>query len=570
MSALWSLCSGVDILLRAFARVPTVHLRLKISVRDGSDEMYLRQVRRLAEADTRVELLGPVTHAELYGFIGSLDAICIPSRVPESFSFVLHEAAAVSVPAIVTARGDPGQFVRAYGGGLVVASDDVESWAVALKHVVENPHVLKDCAERLPLPSRVEEEGFFYESLYRQFVIQETSSRSRDTASAVVPIDTGVNSAYLQPPGVNVVGHAMSEKGVGEALRSSVRSLSAAAVPHVVIDFPDPGSANTDRTPLALLDHNPHAINLIHVNADLVPLLLNTFGSGFFRGKYNIGFWVWELPNFPSVFHGSFAHLEEVWVPSAFCHEAVAQVSPVPVVKIPYSLPAGGLQTKGVGREHFGLPKDSCIFLFMFDVHSVLQRKNPSGVIRAFKQAFGAGDDVRLVLKVVHADHAMRAAIAEEAQDERVLIFDQVLERTEVNSLIELCDRYVSLHRSEGFGLTIAESMALGKPVIATGYSGNMDFMTPSNSFPVGYDLVELDQDYGPYPRGSVWADPDVENASQLMRLIYDDPRHAQQIGERAARDIWQYLSPEAVGARMARRLELVAGCLDGHHGQHW
>jgi glycosyltransferase involved in cell wall biosynthesis len=403
----------------------------------------------------------------------------------------------------------------------------------------------------------------------KEFSVHEALCPEPVSAPAAVLIKTGVQRVSPVPPGVNIVGHAMSEKGVGEALRASVRSLNAATVPHVVIDFPDHGSANTDQTLHGFLDHNPYPVNLIHVNADILPSFLNAFGLSFLRGKYNIGFWVWELPEFPSIFHDNFAHLDEVWVPSGFCHDAVANASPVPVVKIPYSLPAGRLQTKGVGREYFGLPKDSCIFLFMFDVYSVLARKNPSGLIRAFKQAFGAGEDVRLVLKVVHADPAIRAAIADEAQDERILIIDQVLERAEVNSLIEVCDCYVSLHRSEGFGMTISESMALGKPVIATGYSGNTDFMTPCNSFPVGYDLVELDQDYGPYPRGSMWADPDVEHASHLMRLVYDDPKHARQVGERAARDIWQYLSPDAVGARIARRLELVAGRLDGHHRQN-
>jgi glycosyltransferase involved in cell wall biosynthesis len=114
-------------------------------------------------------MLWPVPFAEVYGIIGSLDAICIPSRVPECFSFVLHEAAAAGVPAIVSDLGAPGQFVSAHGSGFVVAPDDVESWVATLKHVAQNPSVLRNCAERVPLPSRVEEEGFFYESLYRQF-----------------------------------------------------------------------------------------------------------------------------------------------------------------------------------------------------------------------------------------------------------------------------------------------------------------------------------------------------------------------------------------------------------------
>lgn len=387
---------------------------------------------------------------------------------------------------------------------------------------------------------------------------------SGDGASATPPPPANVQGVPAVLPGVNIAGHAMSEKGVGESLRANVRALTAAGVPHVVIDFPDYGSANTDRTLLGFLDHNPHPINLIHVNADGIPAFVSAAGTKFLRGKYNIASWAWELPELPPVFHGSFAYLDEVWALSSYCCEAVANASPLPVVKMPCSLPAGGLVTSGVGRGHFGLPEGAVIFLFMFDVHSILARKNPSGVIRAFKQAFGTEDDVRLVLKLVHGDRTMRTTLADEAQDSRILVIDQVLERAELNSLIEVCDCYVSLHRSEGFGMTMSESMALGKPVIATGYSGNMDFMTPCNSFLVGYDLVELERDYGPYPRGSLWADPDLDHASRLMRLVYEDREQAHRVGQRAARDIWRYLSPEAVGARMARRLKLIADRLDG------
>jgi glycosyltransferase involved in cell wall biosynthesis len=145
-----------------------------------------------------------------------------------------------------------------------------------------------------------------------------------------------------------------------------------------------------------------------------------------------------------------------------------------------------------------------------------------------------------------------------EAADARVLVVDRVLERSELNSLMDLCDCYVSLHRSEGFGLTMAEAMALGKPVIATAYSANTEFMNSGNSFPVRYELVRLDRDHGPYFRGGVWAEPSVEHAAELMRYVYEDPAAAAEVARRGRRDIRRSLSAEAIGEQIARRLDVI------------
>ena len=156
-------------------------------------------------------------------------------------------------------------------------------------------------------------------------------------------------------PGVNVAGHALSEKGLGEVVRAMVRGLDAAGVPHSVVDYPDGGSANRDRTLVGLIRGNPYPVNLLVVNALGLPGFVQTRRAEFFRGKYNIGYWLWELSELPEAYHGSFSYLDEVWVSSDYGLETMARVSPIPVVKIPPPLPAAGLPTKGVGREHFGL-----------------------------------------------------------------------------------------------------------------------------------------------------------------------------------------------------------------------
>ena len=349
--------------------------------------------------------------------------------------------------------------------------------------------------------------------------------------------------------GVNVVGYARSEKGVGEALRASVRSLSAAGIPHRIIDVVDTNSVNLDTSLDALTrDNRSYPVSLIHLNADAVPHFAANQAPGFLESHYNIGYWMWELPEFPENLLNSFAYLDEVWVGSSYCLDTIARVSPVPVVKIPVSLPAGDPPTKNVGRGHFGIPDGAFVFLFIFDVHSIVARKNPDAVIDAFRRAFPGGENVRLVLKFSHGDDAFRQSLLERARDPRLILLDQVLDRPELNTLIGACDCYVSLHRSEGFGVTMAEAMSFAKPVIATGYSANMDFMNASNSFPVRYDLVTLDQDYGPYRRGNTWASPDVQHAAELMRLVYESPDLARERGRLGQRDIRRYLDAAAIG----------------------
>src|SRR5262249_51051178 len=205
------------------------------------------------------------------------------------------------------------------------------------------------------------------------------------------------------PPGFNVVGYALSVKGVGEALRATVRALTAARLRYGVIDFPDdsPESA-ADRHLIGLLRDFPYRVNLIHVNADQFPRLADRFGTGFLQGRYNIGFWMWELPEFPASYHRAFQYLDEVGVASGFGQAAIARVSPIPVVKVPLALPVDGLPTLELGRDHFGLPEHATVFLFMFDVLSVTERKNPFGLIAAFQRAFKPSDSVRLVLKTLH------------------------------------------------------------------------------------------------------------------------------------------------------------------------
>jgi len=255
-----------------------------------------------------------------------------------------------------------------------------------------------------------------------------------------------------------------------------------------------------------------------------------------------------------------FEFTDEIWAASRFIRDAVSRKSPAPVVVIP---PVVRLSSsRHHSKTQLGLPERRYLFLAMFDASSVLQRKNPLGVLRAFKKAFAGNDpSVGLIMKFNNPDNGqpLPPALGEEiAGQENVFVIDRIMDRDEVNSLIRLSDCFVSLHRSEGFGLGPAEAMSLGKPSIITNWSGNTDYMTPDNSIGIDYELVKLGQDYGPYQAHQFWAEPDLEQAAYWMKKIFKDSELAKRIGRLAQETIDSRFSPTAVGRIIQDRLETI------------
>jgi len=198
----------------------------------------------------------------------------------------------------------------------------------------------------------------------------------------------------------------------------------------------------------------------------------------------------------------------------------------------------------------------------MFDFFSTIQRKNPVGLIEAFRRAFDSGAGPQLVLKTingVHRPHALEEVLWAARGRPDVHVIDRSLSARERDALLVGCDCYVSLHRSEGFGLTLAECMALGKPVIGTAFSAPTDFMTAENSYPVPYELTRVGADCEIYPADGTWAEPDIEEASRLMRTVVERrPPEAQAKGEQARRDIERLYAPARVGQTIRARLEQI------------
>jgi glycosyltransferase involved in cell wall biosynthesis len=200
------------------------------------------------------------------------------------------------------------------------------------------------------------------------------------------------------------------------------------------------------------------------------------------------------------------------------------------------------------------------VFLFTFDVSSQMARKNPLGVVTAFRSAFASRRDVVLLLKFTNAEYDPSGvrALYRAVDGLNAVLLDGYMDRHELTALMACADCYVSLHRSEGFGLGIAEAMALGKPVIATGYSGPVDFMTPQNSYMVGHTVAAIGRDYGPYLEGFSWADPDLSQASLFMRQVVESPADSKVRGRQAAMDIAEHRAPARTGMRVRRRLEEI------------
>ncbi|MDT8429205.1 MAG: glycosyltransferase [Pseudomonadales bacterium] len=362
------------------------------------------------------------------------------------------------------------------------------------------------------------------------------------------------------PAGINVIGYLRSESGVGESARSMLRALQAVAVPHSSINF-DVGniSRQSEDPQTNSLERLHYAINLFHINADQAWVAYDSLGDQFFAGRRCIGFWAWELPEFPDEWLSSFQHFDEIWVPSTFCQRAVAAKSPVPVVCIPHTIEIPA--SLNPDKARFGLNPEAFSFLAMADMLSVPERKNPMGAVEAFIAAFAGDDSAELLVKLSNPEirpeiTAQLRAYAEKHQN--IHLLEGYLGREDVNRLIDSVECFVSLHRSEGFGLVIAEAMARGKVVVATGWSGNMDFMNTGNSMLVDYRLTELDQDYGPYRKGQRWADPDIRDAAVKMRQIKEHPELAAEIGQQARLTCQTLLAEAVVGYQVRQRLQAI------------
>lgn len=362
--------------------------------------------------------------------------------------------------------------------------------------------------------------------------------------------------------GINFIGHIKGQYGLGQGARLLIENLKTTKINFNAIDVNN-GSVdkhNDKEFDNILTRDFTNKINLFHVQpyTCFEVGLAQIDNTENLKGKYNIGYWVFETEDIPQKWAETFKYVNEIWTPSDFATNAFKKISPVPVYTMPYGIKTE--KNEKLKRKDFDIPEDKFAFLIMYDPSSLAERKNPKAAIDAYLKAFKNNKNVCLVVVLNKANEEQIAKLKEELKDVKHLtLINKTLPKKDLYSLISLCDVYVSLHRSEGFGLVMAEAMSLGTVCIATNYSGNTDFMNKENSCLVDFEMIEVDTSTQIiYEKGNKWADASVKDASKYMKLLYEDKKLYKKLQTNAKEFILKYYSPENCGKIMEKRYKEI------------
>ena len=359
--------------------------------------------------------------------------------------------------------------------------------------------------------------------------------------------------------GLDVVGFFTAEHGVGEAARTLVTALRTTDIDVSTINYTDTESRTEHY--FSTDDVSRHHTLLMSINADQLVVARERFGDHFFENRYVIGQWFWELEEAPSWYQPAWSIVNELWAPTRFIETMLRNSAPshVHVQHVPLPIVAPRID-ESITRPRWNLD-GRYMFLFIFDLMSIMKRKNPLGLISAYSKAFSPTDGAQLVIKTMNGDKRpedLQKLIDAASNRSDITVINEVFTSRETSTLISLADCYVSLHRSEGLGLTLSEAMSLGTPVIATNYSGNIDFMTEENSFLIPWERVAVGEGAGGYSPTATWAEPNEEIAAETMRSVFENQLEARIRGARAREDVLGGHSEAAAGAIMKSRLEEI------------
>ncbi|HRE03018.1 MAG TPA: glycosyltransferase family 4 protein, partial [Ilumatobacteraceae bacterium] len=373
-------------------------------------------------------------------------------------------------------------------------------------------------------------------------------------SSQVSPSDGADDMAVRRPGGFNVLGYLNFDQSLGHIARRIVAALDAAGVGVAAIN-----NARTRGAPRAqpytTTTEPRFAANIVVANADQFAFVVADHGD-MLRDRYTIGYWFWELDEVPPSMAAALADVDEVWTGSEFVADAFRRITNQPVHCMP--LPVEEPSPSAPDRARFGVPNDAFVFVTTFDHRSVPERKNPFGAIEAFRRAFADGEGPVLWVKSINGDQLWRSherVLLAAAGRSDIVVTDAHLSHADQMAVLAASDCLVSLHRSEGLGLHCAEAMWLGKPVIATRYSGNLDFMDDTCAALIDYTLTPVRHGEGVYPETSQWADPDLDQAAAWMRRLVADRDVVTALGAAARAKMKGQMSLAEAGHLMASRV---------------
>lgn len=360
-------------------------------------------------------------------------------------------------------------------------------------------------------------------------------------------------------PGINILGYGFGELGIGEDARCALLNAIEGGISASLYNIPlRVESRSKNLTYRSFVDETlPHQNSLYCLPASEFAKVLFTLPEQSRRGRRQILAPPWELPRWPEPMKRVLDYVDELWAPSRFIAAALREATTRPVYHVPLSVSLP--ESSGKTRADFGLPEDVFLFLFIFDWLSWPNRKNPSAVIKAFLRAFPRNREVGLVIKTMNIRNNLEklySVLGRDSDDSRIYILDETLDASDITALYQSVDAYVSLHRSEGFGRTMAEAMLAGIPVIATDFSGNTDFCDDETAYLVEGSIVKLKEGDYLFPEGQYWCDPDIDQASEQMRFCYENGVVREQKINKARSFIQKNHSAKNIGKLYVQRLE--------------
>ncbi|WP_426041882.1 rhamnan synthesis F family protein [Brevundimonas sp. TWP2-3-4b1] len=381
--------------------------------------------------------------------------------------------------------------------------------------------------------------------------------RTAQLSETVPLVKKGRRLTWLAPkgarPGVTLIGPVGAVNGLGVSARGYADALLETGLPLNVMEW-KLGFERVKMQAHAYPSREEQPINLVHVNLDLMHdanLLDSLPLNRLMPGRFNIAAFYWELLSIKPEWVNVINRFDELWVASKFMKRAIEAITPVPVRVIRPAISAAPT-VSSYDRASLNLPADPFIFFYNADAGSVIRRKNPQALWRAYDDAFTPEQGACLVIKLNYADPgdpALQELIALSRRRPDVVFMTELLTEEEMVGLFANIDCYVSPHRSEGLGLTVVEAMRAGKPVVATRLGGVSDFVTPDTAYVVDHDLVEVGEGAEPYPSTFVWGEPRPDSLREAMLAVFSDRERAAQVGAKGQAKVAELFSVSNVAS---------------------